>query len=61
MKEKIEQYVGKKAQITIGGLTIEVLITDYKQAYGKDRFLVTPTAGSGATWVEAVYIPVIQA
>lgn len=54
MKEKIDQYVGKNAEITIGGLTIAVLITDYKQSYGKDRFLVTPIKGSGSTWVETV-------
>ena len=54
MKEIIEKYVGKKAQIFLGGLAIEVKILDAKNSWGRDRFLVTPVAGSQHVWVESV-------
>ena len=55
MKKEVDKYVGKKATIFSHlSLKIEVKILDYKKAYGKERFLVTPVAGSGEKWVEEV-------
>lgn len=54
MKELIEKYVGKKATIFVGGLSVEVNVTDVKMSYGKERFKVSPVAGKGEVWVEAV-------
>lgn len=48
------QYMGKKATIHVGGLKIQVIITDYKTSYGKDRWLVKPVSGSGEVWIESV-------
>ena len=34
------------------GVVIEWTVEDYKQAYGKERWLLKPVAGSGAAWKE---------
>jgi len=54
MKEKIQQFVGKKGIIITGGLTVNVKILDYKRTYGKERWLVTPVSGAGQVWVQSV-------
>ncbi len=54
-KENIKT-IGKIGIIQLGALKIEVGIRDYKNTYGRDRWLVSPTAGSGETWVENVEI-----
>lgn len=54
MRALIEKYVGKKGRILAGGLGVDVEIVDVKMSYGKERFLVIPIAGDGATWVESV-------
>lgn len=52
MKTKLEQ-IGKEAIIkTENGLSIIVIILDYKSSYGRDRWLVKPKEGSGETWVQ---------
>jgi hypothetical protein len=52
MKTKLEQ-IGKEAVIkTENGLSIIVIILDYKSSYGRDRWLVKPKEGSGETWVQ---------
>ena len=56
MKDKIEKYVGKVASIQTGGLEVQVTILDFKQSYGRERFLVSPVSGKGEVWVENVYI-----
>lgn len=50
-KESIAM-IGKKGTITIGGLRINVKITDVKNKYGHDRWFVTPISGEGEVWVE---------
>lgn len=55
-KDKVESCVGKEGTIQIGGLTVAVAIKDYKNSYGRDRFLVTPIAGKGEVWIETVII-----
>jgi hypothetical protein len=56
MKDKIQQFVGKKGIIIASGLTVNVKILDYKTAYGKERWLVTPVSGAGEVWVQSVDI-----
>lgn len=56
MKNEVQQFVGKKGTILVGGLMVGVRITDVKMAWGKLRFEVSPLAGSGSVWVESVDI-----
>ncbi len=46
------QNIGKRGTTRFGNMVVQVEITDYKVSYGKERWLVTPVAGSGDTWVE---------
>lgn len=55
-KAKVEQ-VGKKGLYIVDsgtqtGLRIEVEIVDYKNSYGKDRWLIKPVSGNGEVWTE---------
>ena len=43
--------VGKLARIHSEGLYVDVKVDDWKQAYGRDLFLVIPLRGSGSRWV----------
>ena len=52
MKDLIEQYVGQRAYVQAGGMLVEVIILDVKQAYGKERYQVSPVSGQGEVWVE---------
>ncbi len=56
MKELIEKYVGKKAYIQYGNLTIPVEVKDVKNSYGVIRCLVSPINGSGQEWKENVIV-----
>ena len=56
MKDKVKDFVGKKATITVKGLEVLVKILDYRLDYGKDRYEVTPVAGSGKVWTEKVKV-----
>lgn len=40
------------AHLKVGELLVMVEVIDYKNSYGQDRWLVTPTSGSGETFVE---------
>lgn len=51
-KAKVEQYVGKQGWYSVGAMKIKVEIMDYKNSYGKDRWLVKPVAGRGEVWTE---------
>ena len=53
LKAKLAQ-IDKRATTKIGDLTIEVIVRDFKQSYGNDRWLVEPVAGNGRTWVEKI-------
>lgn len=48
------KLIGKHATIYIGGLNIEVTVSDVKTSYGKLRYLVTPFSGTGSIWVESI-------
>lgn len=58
MKDIIEKYVDKEGSVTlngtnrINGIAFNVRILDYKEAYGKKRWLVAPLSGKGTAWVE---------
>lgn len=52
IKEKAA-VIGTVRSTLIGGLIVEVKVLDYKCSWGKDRWLITPVAGSGETWIEA--------
>lgn len=61
MKEKLEKYVGKKGSILVttstktgeaNNLRINVEILDYKESYGKPRWLIKPLSGMGQSWTE---------
>ena len=47
------KIIGQTKSIDLSGLIVEVKVLDYKNSYGKDRWLVTPISGSGEVWVEA--------
>lgn len=49
--------IGKRANIRTtlpAGLTIQVDVLDYKNSYGKDRWLIRPIAGTGQAWVQKI-------
>jgi len=50
------KFIGRGADIELGGLSIYVTVTDFKQSYGKDRWLVSPVCGKGEIWVENVTV-----
>ena len=43
LKAKLAQ-IDKRATTKIGDLTIAVIVRDFKQSYGNDRWLVEPVA-----------------
>ena len=54
---ELAKKIGKTGTIhTTNGLTVQVTILDVKVSWNKERYLVTPKAGSGETWVENIVI-----
>lgn len=53
MKELLDM-IGKTGVVPHGDLIFDVTITNVKRSYGKDRYEVTPVAGTGKTWVEII-------
>ncbi len=39
-----------------GTIQMAVRVVDVKQSYGKTRYMIVPTAGSGFAWVENVIL-----
>lgn len=52
MREQYEKFVGKNASVSFHGFILDVVVSDYKESYGKKRWLITPQNGSGSVWVE---------
>lgn len=51
------KIIGKKGSVwAFGDIHVDVKVKDYKQAYGKSRWLVEPLKGSGEAWVETVRV-----
>lgn len=49
------KVVGKRASVELkNGLVMDVRVLQHKFSYGKDRYLVTPVAGSGEVWVQNI-------
>jgi len=46
--------IGQTAELRCesGALSVAVLITDAKSAYGRTRVLVSPVSGSGEIWAD---------
>jgi len=42
------------------GLVFKVSIKERKNAYGNERYLVTPVSGYGQTWVNAARVRVLE-
>lgn len=52
MKDKLQKIGTRTLLRTAWGFEIWVDIIDYKNSYGRDRWLVRPAAGKGEAWVE---------
>lgn len=50
--QELMSKVGKTALLNTQEFQVEVKVTGYKRAYGRDRFIVSPLAGSGSATVE---------
>ena len=44
-----------KASIIVNGLSFDVVVRDTRIINGKKHYLIMPIAGSGETWVKAIY------
>ena len=53
-----QEYLNRHANIFVGGLHVDVLITNVKQVYGRTRYEVTPLQGTGRVWVENLTLKV---
>jgi hypothetical protein len=52
--KKFERYIGQIGAVKLEGMTFEVIINDFKQTYGRNRFLIAPRNGKGEKWSENV-------
>jgi hypothetical protein len=43
-----------------GDLTVQVTVKDAREVWGRTDYLVTPTAGSGETWVSCERVSGLQ-
>jgi len=46
-------FIGRKGQIELNSLTVEVGVLNARHRYGHVDLLISPNAGSGEQWVEA--------
>ena len=52
--QEMQELINQRVYLPIdGGLLIECVVQNAKQAYGKLRVQVIPMAGKGETWVDA--------
>jgi hypothetical protein len=51
-------YLGKPVSTREHGVSIYWTVVDWKLAWGSDRWLIEPVAGSGSRWVETETIAV---
>lgn len=57
---EIAAAIGGHALLHTDKLSVAVLITDAKLAYGSVRYEVTPRIGSGSVWVDAGRVTLIE-
>ena len=53
-KEKAP-LIGARGLYTLrgdGGMAVEVELVDFKNSYGRNRWLIKPVAGTGEVWTE---------
>ena len=52
--------VGRKGYLQVPpGLSVEVVITDCREVYGRIDYAVSPVAGSGNVWVQSSRVRLI--
>lgn len=54
MKQLLDKWYHKKVHINLSGMSIAVVVLDIKERWGKIRYQVSPVAGKGDVWVEAI-------
>ncbi len=54
---ELMQAVGRVGTIQVGAIRVRVTVLDAKRAYGHVRYLVSPVAGDGEQWMQAVEFP----
>jgi len=59
--EEMSKSIGKEGTIVSDGMRFSVVVKDAKSAYGNLRYLVTPKAGVGQSWVNANRVLVLEA
>lgn len=47
-----EELIGKTLLVEAKGFEFEVMVTDYRNLYGRDRYRVCPIAGHNHKWIE---------
>ena len=57
---ELSKNVGRDGHVLENGLSFIVTIKDAKNAYGNLRYLVTPKAGYGQTWINATRVRVLE-
>ena len=58
--KQLNDYVGHDAHVLENVLSFIVTIKAVKNAYGNVRYLVTPKAGYGQTWINATRVRVLE-
>jgi len=59
MKETIDKYLGKDANVTFEKIQVVCRIEDVRNSYGNIQLKVTPRIGSGSQWVTESRVRVI--
>lgn len=52
-KGAIREYIGKTGRVELEGMVFEVVLSDYKSAYGRDLVQIKPKRGAGFNWIRA--------
>ena len=47
------EVIGEPGGLEIGGLKVNVEVTDVRVSFGRTQYEVTPLCGSGKVWVDA--------
>jgi len=57
---EMAKNIGRDGHVLENGLSFIVTIRDVRNVYGNVRYLVTPKAGYGQTWVNATRVRVLE-
>jgi len=58
--KQLDNVIGRIGTMQENGLVFKVSIKERKNAYGNERYLVTPVSGYGQTWVNAARVRVLE-